>query len=295
MLGFMFIQSIIATLLPKSDKSPLLADYLLSALILSTFNLIVSAMLMLVFNLGKSNSSIVRRIERRLSRHSTTLLRIYSFGLFLCKPESRRSNVRSSRRQRESDEINISLEERQTQIISSQSTECNPHPLQIDVNDIQSYYATTRRPLLVGPASAHVSPIKVSTYENRGSPAGQFHVTNGLLPNRAAKRNITENGDDSRLTPSMTPHSASNSNNECESRSGKRRNEEYENREAGSEERSPEKVKREETCFEKKPKRHYNREKFWHRMAGFLSRIATSLLILAQLLIVIFFLIPIFV
>ena len=295
MLGFMFIQSVIATLLPKSDKSPLLAEYLLSSLILSTLNLIVSAILMLVFNLGKSNSSIVRRIERSLQRHNTSLLRIYSFGLFWCKPGSSRSPVRANRRQRERDEVKIPLKERQTEFLSAaQSTECSPHSLQIDVNDTNSYYATTRRPLLVGPESSHVAPINVSTFEksqNRGSTE-EFNKTNGMLPNRAAKTNLIENGDESRT---MSPHSASNSYNDGDSKTGKRRNKENENKKAGNEERVPENVERDKTCSKKKRKRHYDQEEFWHRMTDFISRISTSLLILAQLLVVLFFLVPIFV
>ena len=298
MLGFMFIQSVIATLLPKSNKTPLLADYLLSALVLSTLNLIVSAILILVYNLGKSNSSTVRRIERRLRRHNTSLLRIYSFGLFWCKPGSSRSPMSSNRRQRERDEMELPLEERQTQFVSvAQSGEFSPHPLQIDVNDTHSNYATTRRPLLVGPERSQVVPINVSTFENsrnRGSPK-QFNKTNGMQPNKTAKTTIIDNGDESRITPRMSPHSASNSYNDGDSKSRKRGNEQNDHNTTGNEERASEHVERHETCSKNKPKLDYDPEEFWHRMGDFINRIATSLLILSQLLIVIFFLVPIFV
>ena len=248
---------------------------------------------MMVFNLGTSNSSISRSIERRLRRHNTALLRIYSFGLFWCtqasEPESSESAASSNRKGQMRDAVEDTHEERQEQFaLAKQST--NFSPQKNEVNEAYEYISTPSRPLLDKPENALVAPTDVSVFENPNNRqnSGQFVKSDEILLTRDLKLN-------GNITPSVSSPSKSKSNNYGDSKSGKRGIEQNDHNTAGNEQRSPELVDRQETRSKNKPKLDYDPEEFWHRMADFINRIATLLLIPAQLLIVIFFLVPIFV
>lgn len=302
LLGFMFIQSVIATLLPKSNQSPLLADYLLGCLILSAVNLVVSALIMMVFNLGESKSATVRRIERRLRRHNAILLRIYSFGLFLCKSQrepaklnaNSRPPVRSKKASSEDSPTNAGMEHGEELELQLSNNRKTSSPLQLEAN-----YASNR-PLLVGSdlKSSSLKKAHAATNEHQASitEPSLFVELEAIMPERHTQKGQGPNGDEGMISLSVSPHSATNSNNE-----GDNENEKHESDVSKPEKRvKPEHEKdgddsEGEVDGSDKDKLNYDPVEFWHKMADFINRIVTTLLIFAQFFIVVYFLIPIYV
>ena len=260
---------------------------------------------MMVFNLGESKSTTVRRIEQRLLRHNSTLLRIYSFGLYLCKlqrdpgkslgrsPKSRplerpkKGNVAKG----ELDPEEEHGEEFEMQIANARKTSSS---LQIDLNDAN---CATSRPLIVGsdgkPGAANRARGRAgeSNLSGTKNSVGLFAELEAILPAQNAQKSPGPNVDEGMISLSVSPHSASNSNNEGGNENGKRENKKdktgegkLENEQEGDGEEGDDKTE----------KLDYDPVEFWNKMADFINRIATSILILAQFLIVIFFLAPIF-
>ena len=96
LLGFLFLQSVIASHIPKSDKSPLLSSFLVGSLVLSGFNVVAVSLLGEVYNAGektgpRQNSTIRRFLERFFAAQ---ILHLFT----LCTPSTCTRLVRSFRR-----------------------------------------------------------------------------------------------------------------------------------------------------------------------------------------------------
>lgn len=85
LLGFLFLQSVIAAHIPKSDKSPLLSSFLVGSLVLSGFNVVAVSLIGEVYNAGEKTgplkNSKLRLLERYVVAH---ILRAFTF----CTPAS---------------------------------------------------------------------------------------------------------------------------------------------------------------------------------------------------------------
>ena len=85
LLGFLFLQSVIASHIPKSDKSPLLSSFLVGSLVLSGFNVVVVSLLVEVYNTGektglRKNSTIRRFLERLFAARILNLFTLCTFS-----------------------------------------------------------------------------------------------------------------------------------------------------------------------------------------------------------------------
>ena len=269
---------------------------------------------MMVFNLGESKSATVRRIERRLQRHNITLLRIYSFGLYLCKLQrdpGKRSQGRSPKnrpveRPKKGNTAKGELgpeeepcEEFEMQLANSNARKTSS-PLQVHLNDANR---ANSRPLIVGsdgklgamaPNRARGSADEYNSSGKQNSE-GIFAELEAILPAENVQASPGPNGDEEMISLSVSPHSASNSNYEGDNENGKRENRAHVNKKVNGEGKSKNvQENEEEEDDEKGEKLDYDPLEFWHKMADFINRIATSILIIAQFFIVIFFLAPIF-
>ena len=262
---------------------------------------------MMVFNLGESKSATVRRIERRLQRHNSTLLRIYSFGLYLCKLQrdpGKRSPGRSpkSRPLERPKKGNLAKgeldpeeepgEEFDMQLANARKTSS---PVQIDLNDAN---CATSRPLIVGSDGKPRAPNRARGRAGESNPSGKensdglFAELEAILPAQNAQKSPGPNADEGMISLSVSPHSASNLNHDGDNENGEHENKKDKHMDGKSE--NGQEGEGEEEDDAKTTKLDYDPVEFWHKMADFINRIATSILILAQFFIVIFFLAPIF-
>lgn len=262
------------------------------ALILSAVNLIASAIIMTVFNLGESKSATVRRLEHCLIRSNGRFLCGTTSGLYLHKSSESVSGPGASPDWSPGHSSKCGAENgflrhanSKQQLIAHKSTSC---PLQIYEN--RGCYATSR-PLLVGPERSILTQNVIREFENRqnGNCHGNSFELDELLPTRRSQGNI---GDEDAIFTYLSPNSKLNSNSNGGNKRWKRKSKvdglEEDKEECEGHEKSG-------RGSEQREKLGYDPVEFWQMMADLVNRIATTILIIAQFLAMIFFLIPIFV